>query len=149
MVKAHNLRIRLGKRVRQLRRDKDLSIEKLAELAKLSDKFIQAIETGRQAPSIDSIEKLARGLDVPVTDLLEGEPPRADAPTGLARGTELPGGVIAVSADRLTQLEAENALLKKMLAERVLEKDRDRTLAKEELDWVRTMMKAHAEKDPK
>ncbi len=77
--KTPSLRKRFGDRIRELRRRKGLSLEALGEQAKLNDKFIQAVETARQAPTIDTIEKLARGLDVPLRELLtfEDESPKA------------------------------------------------------------------------
>ena len=79
MAKHQVLRVLLGKRIRELRSRKGLSLEALGERAKLNDKFIQAIETARQAPTIDSIEKLAAGLGVNLRELFtfEEESPRA------------------------------------------------------------------------
>jgi transcriptional regulator with XRE-family HTH domain len=47
-----------------------LTLEELAERAKVSGKFVQSIETGRQSPTIDTVEKLARGLNVAIYELL-------------------------------------------------------------------------------
>jgi len=69
-----DLRRRFGQRLRELRRRKQLSLEALAHEAKLSGKFIQSIETGRQAPTIDTVEKLADGLSVPVGELFVDAP---------------------------------------------------------------------------
>jgi transcriptional regulator with XRE-family HTH domain len=69
MARPHDLRVRFGERVRQLRRQRDLTLEQLGERSKLSDKFVQAIETGRQAPTIETIDKLARGLSVTAYEL--------------------------------------------------------------------------------
>jgi transcriptional regulator with XRE-family HTH domain len=46
-----------------------LTLEEFAERAKLSDKFLQAVETGRQAPTVDTIEKIAHGLNVLPSEL--------------------------------------------------------------------------------
>jgi transcriptional regulator with XRE-family HTH domain len=69
MARPPEPRVRFGQRVRQLRRQRDLTLEQLGERAKLSDKFVQAIETGRQAPTIETIDKLARGLAVMAHEL--------------------------------------------------------------------------------
>lgn len=173
--------------MRELRRTKELSLEALAERAKLNDKFIQAIETGRQAPSIDTIEKLALGLGVTLRELLLlDEDGIEESPTGvrararqlteepteprrqLAQGTvrkarlndeqiqaivreadRMPVAEVArkhgisqqtvyawrsklaaqtsKDARRIDRLEAENAQLKRMLADRVLVLNRKAT----------------------
>jgi transcriptional regulator with XRE-family HTH domain len=63
------LRERFGRRVRELRLRQDLSLEELAERAGLNDKFVQAVETARQAPTVDSVEKLCTGLGVNLREL--------------------------------------------------------------------------------
>ena len=73
MAGPTDVRTRFGRRVRQLRRQRDLTLEQLGERAKVSDKFVQSIETGRQSPTIDTVEKLARGLGVGLHELLVGE----------------------------------------------------------------------------
>lgn len=76
---SNQLRVRFGQRVRDLRRLRDLTLEQLGERSRLSAKFLQAIETGRQAPTIETVEKLARGLGVPPAELfaIEERGPRA------------------------------------------------------------------------
>ena len=66
---SSSLRVRFGKRVREIRERRKLSLEALGERAGMSDKFIQAIETARQSPTIDSVEKLALGLDTNLAEL--------------------------------------------------------------------------------
>jgi len=73
MARPPNLRVLFGQRVRELRRRRNLTLEQLGERAKLSDKFVQSIETGRQAPTVETIEKLARGLDVLPAELFASE----------------------------------------------------------------------------
>lgn len=69
MPRQAELRQRFGQRVRELRRRRNLTLERLGERAGLSDKFCQSVETGRQAPTVDAIEKLARGLGVEPAEL--------------------------------------------------------------------------------
>lgn len=59
-----------GGSVRQLRRERRLSQEALAEAANLNRSYLSEIEQGIVAPSIIVVLRLARGLDVPVTALL-------------------------------------------------------------------------------
>ena len=57
--------------VRRLRKERDLTQERLAELADLHMTDIARIETLRRDPGIKVIAKIARGLDVPASDLLK------------------------------------------------------------------------------
>jgi transcriptional regulator with XRE-family HTH domain len=68
-----SLRIRFGRRVREIRLRRALSLEALAEKSGLNDKFIQAVETARQSPTIDTIEKLAFGLGIDLRELFSFE----------------------------------------------------------------------------
>jgi len=59
------LRIRFGRRLRQLRRQKDLTQEQLAEAVGISVEFLSNIERGINAPSFETLEKLATVLQFP------------------------------------------------------------------------------------
>jgi len=59
-----DIKIRFGKRLRKFRRNKDLTQEKLAELAGISVDFVSLIERGLSSPSFDTIQKLADILEV-------------------------------------------------------------------------------------
>lgn len=67
--KAATLRVSFGRRLRELRREQGLSLESLGEKAGVDDKYIQSVETARQAASLDIVEKLAAGLGVLPRDL--------------------------------------------------------------------------------
>jgi transcriptional regulator with XRE-family HTH domain len=58
------LRNRFGKRLRQIRRAKDLTQEQLAEAAGISIEFLSLIERGQNSPSFETMEKLAVVLEV-------------------------------------------------------------------------------------
>jgi len=62
---------RLGERVRELRRAKGLSSDKLAELIGREGSFIRRLETGRIKSIPEDIEKIAQALGVSVAELLE------------------------------------------------------------------------------
>ena len=68
-----SLRVRFGKRVRDLRRNANLTQERLAEKAKISVDFLSLIERGINAPSFENIENLARALGLPVAELFSIE----------------------------------------------------------------------------
>lgn len=63
------LRTKFGRRLRHLRRDKDLTQEQLAEAVGISVEFLSNIERGINAPSFDTLEKLAGILNTPVPEL--------------------------------------------------------------------------------
>ena len=53
------------------RTKKDYSQEKLSSLSNISKNSISAIERGESIPSIETIEKLANALNMPVTELID------------------------------------------------------------------------------
>jgi len=58
------LRVRFGKRLKELRMSKGLTQEQLAEKAGVSADFISLIERGYRAPSFETIQMLAKALQV-------------------------------------------------------------------------------------
>ena len=67
------LYILVGKRVRQLRLQKKLTQEQLAERADISTSFLGHIERGSRKLSLDSFCRIARALDCTANDLLPME----------------------------------------------------------------------------
>ncbi|MGI8668963.1 MAG: helix-turn-helix domain-containing protein [Aridibacter sp.] len=68
-----NLRTLFGKRLRKIRRSRDLTQESLAEILGISVEFISNMERGVNAPSFETIEKLAQAFDLPFTELFNFE----------------------------------------------------------------------------
>lgn len=64
----------LGDRIRQERKRAALSMERLAELAGISTSFLAYIETKRKKASLQTIEKIASALRVPVSELFAAMP---------------------------------------------------------------------------
>jgi len=60
---------KLGNRIQKLRKKAGLTQEQLAEKVKLSAKFIQFIENGNRIPSLKTVYKIARTLEVKTQDL--------------------------------------------------------------------------------
>ena len=60
----------LGDRIREERNARQLSQEKLAELAGMDRQAINRIEQGHQSPIVDNLFRIARALDVPLADLV-------------------------------------------------------------------------------
>jgi transcriptional regulator with XRE-family HTH domain len=64
-----NLKVKFGRKLRQIRRLKNLTQEQLAEAIGVSVEFISNIERGINAPSFDTLEKLSEFLHVSYVDL--------------------------------------------------------------------------------
>ena len=64
-------KLRFGKRVKELRRERKLTQAQLAERVELSINYISQIETGEASPTFETIVKLASGLDVELKELFD------------------------------------------------------------------------------
>jgi transcriptional regulator with XRE-family HTH domain len=65
---VHDLRPALGARIRELRRRLELSQEELADRADLHWTYVSDLERGRQTPTLDVINRLARALGVTLAE---------------------------------------------------------------------------------
>jgi transcriptional regulator with XRE-family HTH domain len=66
-----DIRIKLSKRLRQLRKKKNFSQERLAEVADIEYKHIQRLESKRPCDvKLSTLEKLAKGFSIPLSQLL-------------------------------------------------------------------------------
>lgn len=63
---------RIGARLRAWRRNKNMTLDELALATGLNKSFLSRIEKDAKAPSIATVMKLSRALDIPVA-LLFGE----------------------------------------------------------------------------
>ena len=70
-MRSHNPQIVFGRRIRELRMERRLSQEKLAELAGLHRNYVGGIERGERNVALLNIVKLAQALNVRVTKLVE------------------------------------------------------------------------------
>lgn len=64
-----NIKILLGKRIKELRKEKNISQEKLAEIIGIEANNLSRIENGKNYPSADTIVKIAEALNVDVNKL--------------------------------------------------------------------------------
>ncbi|GHF64380.1 helix-turn-helix domain-containing protein [Seohaeicola zhoushanensis] len=69
-----------GEKVRALRRGKGLTLQQVAERAGMAGSTISKIENSNLSPTFDGLLKLARGLDVDLSTLLDGEKPIGKRP---------------------------------------------------------------------
>jgi len=69
-------------RIRMLRKQKDLSLRKVAAACSISPSLLSQIETGRVDPSLNTLRKIAQALDVPLFQLVLEE---QAGPSGLVK----------------------------------------------------------------
>lgn len=61
----------LGERIRELRKIRGYSQEKLAEMVDIEQKHVSRLELGKSYPTIERLEKIAVALDVPLRDFFD------------------------------------------------------------------------------
>ncbi len=61
----------LGSRIKELRKLRGLSQEKLSEKINIDPKHLSRIEVGRGFPSLDALERIADALNVELKDFFE------------------------------------------------------------------------------
>lgn len=59
-----------AERIRRLRKQRDMSQEELALRAGINTVYFGQIERGQKCPTVDTLYKIAMGLEVPLPDLL-------------------------------------------------------------------------------
>ena len=65
-----NINKEVGLNIRKIREDKELSQEKLAEVADLHRTYIGQIERGEKNIGLKNLERIAKALKVNIKDLL-------------------------------------------------------------------------------
>jgi transcriptional regulator with XRE-family HTH domain len=63
------LALRVGKKISQIRRRRNITAEKLAYENDISKSYISEIERGRKLPSLKMLTKIAEALDVDIKEL--------------------------------------------------------------------------------
>ena len=61
----------IGQRIRGYRNEKNLSQEKLAEMAGCHPTYIGQVERGEKNATLESVEKIASAMSVPLSKLFE------------------------------------------------------------------------------
>src|SRR5690349_5774604 len=59
----------LGKRLRELRRERGMTLEDAGRLTCLAASTLSKIENDQMSPTFDVVQKLAVGFDIDITDL--------------------------------------------------------------------------------
>ncbi|WGW02896.1 helix-turn-helix domain-containing protein [Tropicibacter oceani] len=122
----------LGQRVRELRKEKEWTLEQAARQAGLARSTLSKIENGQMSPTYDALKKLAVGLEISVPQLFT--PPQQEKVNGRMAVTRNGEGQSHATATYEHELLAENLTRKKMLPYRA----RVRARSMDEFDgWVR------------
>lgn len=87
----------IGENLKRLREQRNLSLGQLAEMTDVSKVMIFQIEKGNTSPSINTVWKLANGLKIPYSALLE----QPEIPTKIKHKVELP---VQIPEDRAGKL---------------------------------------------
>ena len=67
--------LQLGPRIRGLRQGRGFTLRELAERAGVTESFLSQVEREVTSPSIASVQRIARALDLGIADLFVDEPP--------------------------------------------------------------------------
>ena len=67
-----NVETQLGMRIKYLRSQKKMSIEELALECNISANYLCELENGKRNPSLNVLDKIAKGLGISMSSLLEG-----------------------------------------------------------------------------
>ena len=122
----------LGARVRDLRKQRDWTLEHAAQQAGLARSTLSKIENGQMSPTYDALKKLAVGLQISVPQLFT--PPLKDQVNGRMVVTKSGEGAAHATATYEHEMLADGLSRKNMLPYRA----RVRSRSMDEFDgWVR------------
>jgi len=68
-VQEHTLHIKVGKRIQEIRTDKNLSQQDLAANCNYEKSYMSRIEAGKTDARLSTYNKIAKGLDVDLMEL--------------------------------------------------------------------------------
>jgi transcriptional regulator with XRE-family HTH domain len=68
--------LQLGPRIRSLRQSRNITLRELAERAGVTESFLSQVEREVTSPSIATVQRIARGLDLTIAELFTEEAPR-------------------------------------------------------------------------
>ncbi len=66
-----DIKINIGLRIKEIRKSKDLSQEKLANLVGLDRTYMTSVENGKRNVSIVNIKKICDGLEISLNDFFD------------------------------------------------------------------------------
>jgi transcriptional regulator with XRE-family HTH domain len=68
-----DIKVRIGKRLRELRLEKGLSQEKFSFICELDRTYIASIEQGKRNVSISNIEKISKALELSIFEFFDSD----------------------------------------------------------------------------
>ena len=71
MSKSSKLAIHVGSRIRNIRKHKHLSLERFAKQCHMNPAYIGHIERGIQNPTLSTLERICKGLDIGIEELFK------------------------------------------------------------------------------
>jgi transcriptional regulator with XRE-family HTH domain len=111
--RAKELYTKIGERIRNVRKDKDLSLNELARRTGFAKSYLSQIENLKREPSISALSQIAHVLDVDVLFLLSGETQDSGAQSFTIvkkeerKTVNRPSGSIAYIYDSITYRKAD------------------------------------------
>lgn len=66
-----SLKLQFGRKLRKMRRGRDMTQEEFSESVGISVDFLSLMERGINAPSFETLERIARVLKVTVSELFD------------------------------------------------------------------------------
>ncbi|HSP47758.1 MAG TPA: helix-turn-helix transcriptional regulator [Clostridiaceae bacterium] len=63
--------VTIGENIKRVRKEKKLTQKDLGEIVGISNTYLSDIEIGRTNPSIKTLKRIAKGLDVSYVELLK------------------------------------------------------------------------------
>ena len=78
----------IGQGIRRRRKEKGLTLAKMAELCKCSSSLLSQIETGVVNPSLSALKAISDALDIPMASLFEASLGQSDIPFSLMEAGE-------------------------------------------------------------
>lgn len=131
-VEESSVPLDLGVRVRELRKERDWTLEQAAQQAGLARSTLSKIENGQMSPTYDALKKLAVGLGISVPQLFT--PPTKGQVNGRMTVTRTGDGQEQLTATYEHELLADQLTKKNMLPYRA----RIRARSMDEFEgWVR------------
>ena len=93
------IRQNLGNRIRMLRKGLALSQESFSKKIEMNRSYLGSVESGKRNVSIDNLCKIARGLDISLSELFI----EVDDPASIARRRELMGELLRKEQEKAEQ----------------------------------------------
>lgn len=89
MEKTAGVLATIGRNIRQLRMDKGMTLQALAEQTELSASMLSLLERGKTGPSIGTLVVVASALGAQMSDLLDNSGAAEDDPVSYARDQQV------------------------------------------------------------